>query len=166
LRIVEETLEKTFTDLISTSLEDNELKISPRVEIYVVEAMSNLSSEAHKLASRNVFLNDLLRKALGSKGVARREYLRITGDVALFVSGIFPDRFESKKTWFRLGDYIDIGQTAYGSMRGEVFAELSAKFPEVVDVLNTVSVKIDMTSQDLVKYIRRRKAIDARVTRR
>jgi hypothetical protein len=166
LRIVKETLEEAFTDLISTSLEDNDLEISPLVETYVVEVVASLSSGVHEMAPRSVALNELLRKGLGSDGLVRREYLRITGDVALFVSGIFPDSLESRKTWFHLGDYIDIGQTAYGNMQTEVHLELSEKFPQVVDVLNTVSVKIDMTSKDLARYIRRRRFIDARVTSR
>ena len=166
MRIVKETLEKAFTDLISTSLEDNELEISPIAETYVVEVVANLSSGVHEMASRSVFLNDLLRKALDSDGLVRREYLRITGDVALFVSGIFPESLESRKTWFHLGDYIDIGQTAYSNIKTEVFDELSIKFPQVVNVLNTVSIKIDLTSKDLARYIRRRRTIDARVTRR
>jgi len=163
LRIKKDTLEETFTDLIGTSLEE---EISPQAESYVIEVVASLSSGVHEMASRSVFLNDLLRKALDSNGLIRREYLRVTGDVALFVSGIFPDSLESRKTWFHLGDYIDIGQTAYGNMQTEVHAELSVKFPQVVDVLNTVSVEIDMTSTDIAKYIRRRRAIDARVTRR
>jgi len=166
LRLVKDTLEETFTDLIGTSLENNQIEISPYVETYVVEVVASLSSGVHTMASRSVFLNDLLRKALDSDGLIRREYLRVTGDVALFVSGIFPDSLESRKTWFVLGDYIDIGQTAYGNMNGEVFAELSVKFPQVVDMLNSVSVEIDMTSKDLARYIRRRRTIDARVTRR
>lgn len=166
MRIVRETLEETFTDLIGTSLEENAIEISPHVETYVIEVMASLSSGVHTMASRSMFLNDLLRKALDSDGLIRREYLRVTGDVALFVSGIFPDSLESKKTWFHLGDYIDIGQTAYSNIRSDVFDELSIKFPQVVDVLNSVSVQIDITSKDLSRYIRRRRTIDARVTRR
>jgi len=163
LRIKKDTIEETFADLIGTSLEE---EISPPAEAYVIEVVASLSSGVHEMASRSVFLNDLLRKALDSNGLVRREYLRVTGDVALFVSGIFPDSLESRKTWFHLGDYIDIGQTAYSNMQTEVHAELSVKFPQVVDVLNTVSVKIDLTSTDITKYIRRRRVIDARVTRR
>ena len=166
MRIVKETLEEAFTDLISTSLEDNELEISPYVEAYVVDVVASLSSGVHEMVSRSVFLNDLLREALDSNGLMRREYLRVTGDVALFVSGIFPDSLESRKTWFHLGDYIDIGQTAYGNIQTEVFDELSIKFPQMVDVLNDVSINIDMTSKNLARYIRRRRTIDARVTRR
>jgi len=163
LRIVKETLEDTFTDLIGTSLEN---EVSPLAESYVIEVVASLSSGVHDMVARGVFLTDLLREALDSHGLIRREYLRITGDVALFISGIFPDSLESRKTWFCLGDYIDIGQTAYGNIRADVFDELSLKFPQVVDVLNTVSLEIDLTSKDLSRYIRRRRAIDAHITRR
>lgn len=166
MRIVKETLEEAFTDLIGTSLENNKLEISLYVEAYVIEMVANLSSGIHSMAFRNTFLNDLLRKALDSDGLIRRKYLQITGDIALFVSGIFPDSLESRKTWFCLGDYIDIGQTAYSNIQTEMFDELSVKFPQVVDVLNSVSINIDMTSKDLTRYICRRRTIDARVTRR
>ena len=163
MRIVKDTLEETFTDLIGTSLEN---EISPSAESYVIEVVASLSTGVHEMVTRGVFLNELLREALDSNGLIRREYLRVTGDVALFVSGIFPDSLESRKTWFCLGDYIDIGQTAYSSIQADVFDELSLKFPQVVDVLNTVSLEIDLTSKDLPRYVRRRRAIDARVTRR
>lgn len=163
MRIVKDTLEETFTDLIGTSLEN---EISPSAESYVIEVVASLSSGVHEMATRGVFLNELLREALDSNGLIRREYLRVTGDVALFISGIFPDSLESRKTWFCLGDYIDIGQTAYSNIQADVFDELSLKFPQVVDVLNTVSLEIDLTSKNLPRYSRRRRTIDARVTRR
>jgi hypothetical protein len=150
--------------LISTSLEDNEIEISPLAETYIVEVVANLSSGTHAIASRGAYLNELLRTALRAEGSVRREYLRVTGDVALFVSGIFPDSLESRKTWFCLGDYIEIGQTAYSHIQTDVFSELSVKFPQVVEVLNSVSIQVDLTSADLARYIRRRRTIDARVT--
>ncbi len=166
MRIVKDTLEDTFTGLVSASLEDSNLTVSPIVEAYIVEMLGSLSSGVHEMVPRSTFLIDLLRRALDSGGLIRREYLRVTGDVALFVSGIFPDSLESRKTAFKLGNYIDIGQLAYRQIRTSVFDELSVKFPEVVDVLNTVSIKIDLTSLDMSKYLGRRRAIDARITRR
>ena len=44
MRIVKETLEETFIDLIGTSLKDNELEISPYAETYVIKIVANLSS--------------------------------------------------------------------------------------------------------------------------
>lgn len=166
MRIVKETIAEAFTDLVGASIEDLRLDISPYAEAYVIEVVSGLSSGVHEMASRSVFLNELLRKALDSDGLVRREYLRVTGDVALFVSGIFPDSLESRKTWFNLTDYIDIGQTAYSNIDADVFEELSVKFPQVVDVLNSVSVRIELTSKDLARYVRRRRAVDARIARR
>ena len=69
MKIVKEALEEAFTDLISTSLEDNELEISPYVENYVVEVLASLSSVTHGVASRSVCLNDLLRKTQDSNGL-------------------------------------------------------------------------------------------------
>ncbi len=114
----------------------------------------------------SIFLNDLLRTALDSHGLIREEYLRITGDVALFISGIFPNSLESKRTCFRFEDCIDIGQTAYRHINSEVFNELSVKFPQIVDVLNTVSIRINLTYADLERYVKRRRALNARATRR
>lgn len=163
MRIRKDTIEDTFVDLIGTSLEE---EISPQAEAYVIEVVASLSSGVHEMAPRSIFLNDLLRKALDSDGLVRKEYLRVTGDVALFISGIFPDSLESRKTCFQLGDCIDIGQTAYGHINSDLFDELATKFPQVVDVLNIVSIHINLTYTDLVRYIKRRRVIDARVTRR
>lgn len=163
MRIRKDTIEETFVDLIGTSLEE---EISPLAESYVVEVVANLSSNIHGMAPRSIFLNDLLRKALDSEGLVRREYLRTTGDVALFIAGIFPDSLEFRKTCFQLGDCIDIGQVAYGYINSDIFNELSIKFPQIVDILNTVSVHINLTYTDLARYIKRRRVIDARVTRR
>lgn len=166
MRIVKETIVEAFTDLVGTSIEDSCLDISPYAEAYVIEVLTDLSSGVHEMVPRSVYLNDLLRKALDSDGLVRREYLRVTGDVALFVSGIFPDSLESRKTWFNLTDYIDIGQTAYSNINADIFEELSVKFPQIVDVLNSVSVRIELTSKDLARYVKRRRAVDAKITRR
>lgn len=159
-----ENLEWHFAELLGESLSE---EISLPAEIYVLDLLTDLSSGVHSMAPRSIFLKDLLRSALKSKGLARREYLRVTGDVALFVSGIFPDSFERehRKIGFNLGDYIDIGQTAYSYLDTEVYEELSIKFPQVVEVLNSLSININLTSIEIDKYIKRRRQIDARIAR-
>ncbi len=163
MRVRHEKLEEVFSELIGPALEEEEL--SAPAETYVIEVLTDLSSGVHEMVPRSLFLKDLLRRALDSNGLIRREYLRVTGDVALLISGIFPDSLESRKTCFKLGDYIDIGQVAYSHIQTEVFEELSVKFPQIVGVLNTVSIRIDLTSSDISKYICRRRIINARVTR-
>lgn len=163
--IICDSIECTFTELLGTSIERQELEVSSLVESYVVELLSGFTTATH-VVRESIYLNDLLRKALDSEGLIRKEYLRVTGDIALFVSGIFPDRLESRHSWFNLGYYIDIGQEAYDNIDTDIFDELAIKFPELVEVLNEVSIKIDLTTADIERYIKRRGYIDVRTTRR
>lgn len=164
--ISKESIVEVFSDLIISTIHVYQIEISPLAETYVIEVVSDLSAAAHTAASRPAFLPDLLRQGLDSQGRVRQEYLRATGDVALFISGIFPDSLESRRNWYTLGDFIDIGKQAYGNIHSDVFDELSEKFPEVVEVLNSVSEKINLLSTDIHRYIRRRATIDARLVRR
>jgi len=165
LIIINQTLERAFTDLISTSIERQELDISPLAESYVVELVTSFVYATH-VVHEGMYLNELVRKALDSEGRIRRVYLRTAGDIALFITGVLPDSLESRRTWFSLGDYIDIGQKAYDHINTDVFDELAVIFPEMVEVLNDVSVNIKLTSTDLIRYIKRRSYIDVRTTRR
>ena len=159
-----ERIEQVFSDLIEVSLKAQKVRISPGTESYIVEMVSDLSSSAHAFSPRNSsVLPSLLRRGLESNGLVRVEYLRVTGDLALFISGIFPDSLEKKSNWFTFGDFIDMGKQAYGGIDTDVFCELSDKFPEVVDTLNLVSEKIHLLSTDLDRYLKRRKAIASRL---
>ncbi|MBD3260540.1 MAG: hypothetical protein GF334_02510 [Candidatus Altiarchaeales archaeon] len=141
--------------------------ISPPVEGYVVEVLCTFSNAPHA-NPRSLHLNDLLRKGLDSEGLIKREYLRITGDLALFVSGIFPDSLEvkSRSVAYDLGYYIDVGRKAYDNLNTLLYEELADNFPQIVDGLNEVSIDIRLTKRDMERYINRRKQIDARATRR
>ncbi len=160
---LEETVEEVFTDLLGKSLS---VEVSPKTECYVIEVISDCAFESAAMVTRGVFLGDLLREALNAQGSVRKEYLRVTGDMALFVSGIFPDSLErrTRKIAFNLGDYIDIGRVAYKHLPSDIHVELSVKFPQVVNVLNNLSVEINLTSAEISKYIKRRRQIDERVT--
>lgn len=164
--ILRDGLRETFEDLISQSMDNQQLVLSDGAETYVIEVCCEFAF-SEGVVPNNVFkLTDLLRYGLNSDGLIRREYLRITGDLALFVSGIFPDILESRRTAFNISDYIDIGRSAYENIHNEVFSELSWKFPEIVDMLNSVSIQIDLSSVSLERYLKRRGFIDARITRR
>lgn len=163
LAILLDSLEATFTDLVGSATEGK--IISPPAEGYVVGLLCSFVAAPHA-DPRTLHLNDLLRKGLDSEGSVRREYLQITGDLALFVSGIFPDHFETRKTAYNLGYVIDVGRTAYNNIHAELFEELSTNFPQIVEVLNDVSICIKLAKQDMIRYLNRRKQIDARTTSR
>ena len=164
--ILRDGLQKTFEDLVSQSIDNQHLILSDFAEAHVIEICCDFAF-SENIVPNNVFkLTDLLRQGLNAEGFIRREYLRVTGDLALFISGIFPDVLDSRRTAFNLADYIDIGRSAYEHINADVFSELSHKFPEVVDMLNFVSVQIDLSSKSFEKYIRRRGFIDARIANR
>ncbi len=165
LTILLDTVEETFTHLVGDAMEDK--TISPLAEGYVVEVLCTCVT-ASNADPRSLRLEDLLRLGLDAEGNMRREYLRVTGDLALFVSGIFPDSFNARtrKTAYTMGHYIDIGRAAYDNIESEVFEELADNFPQIVDSLNDVSVRLSLTSYDIQGYIDRRRLIDARTTRR
>lgn len=161
-------LEAFFAERISISLEIQDISLSPEVEIYVLKLVSGFYS-GPDVVCRGLVLTDLLREALDSQGVIRKEYLRITGDIALFITGIFPNSIDRKVRMnaYKVGDYIDTGRYAYHHLDSSPFEELALKFPEIVDVLNCVSEEIfEGPYKDMSKYIERRIQIDARITRR
>ena len=85
-----------------------------------------------------------LAEALDAGGVQRRASLRQIGDVALFISGLFPDSLRRKLV--DVDYYSSIGSTAYITISrcetdtfSPVFAELARKFVGFVDALSEVS---------------------------
>jgi hypothetical protein len=165
LAILLDTVEETFAHLVGSAMEDKTL--SPLAEGYVVTVLCACVTVPNA-DPRSLRLEDLLRLGLDAEGNTRREYLRVTGDLALFVSGIFPDSFNAttRKTAYTIGDYIDIGRSAYDNIDSEVFEELSDNFPQIVDSLNDVSVELRLSGHDMQQYMARRRLIDARTSRR
>jgi len=161
-----EDLEETFVELVDHSVEEVELDISPTAKSYVVEVLC--SFVRRPLPSSSAHLIDLLRDGLNATGNMRTEYLRVTGDLAMVVSGVFPDSLERKHRRYaiNLGDIMDIGQQAYNSIYSQPYEELACNFPEIVEVLHTVGGKISLVSRDLEKYVIRRRYIDDRIARR
>ncbi len=158
--------EEVFAELVNHSVAEVELDISPLAESYVVEVLCSFVRRPLQLNS--VELIDLLRDGLNATGNIRVEYLRITGDLAMLVSGVFPDSLERAQRRYAIdmGDIMDIGQQAYTHIDREPYDELAYSFPEIVDVLHGVSGKIAIISQDLEKYVKRRRCIDVRIARR
>ena len=95
-------------------------------------------------------LAELLCGAIASQGDRRFARLKLTGDVALFVSGFFSDSIARRRV--ELDYYVRMGGYAYGRAAqlspndaASVFHELSAKFGRFVDVLNEVSEESSLT---------------------
>ncbi|MEM9554763.1 MAG: hypothetical protein AAGC60_10925 [Acidobacteriota bacterium] len=110
-------------------------------------------------------LVELLDAAGQVDGAARFALLKLTGDIALFVSGFLAESFARRPLGPRY--YRALGASAYDgaaascprASRAQVFAELASRFQHFVDVLEAVAercaVTAPCTEADLLKIYQR-----------
>jgi len=163
--ITGETLSVVFLGLVRKSNKEQKSVLTPSSEEYIVGVLCGFVS-APEVLPGSIYPGDLLRLASDTGGPERAEYLKLSGDIAMFVAGIFPEALANRRRAVTIRDYIDIGSSAYGQVGGVPFSELSNSFSEVVNVLNEVSIEIDLTKRDLQRYLFIRRQIDASLARR
>ncbi len=147
-------LREFFRTSIDEAAERQSVSIEPQTTQYVVnlltlysrsEALYEHDGEHYGLKPLALMLADA---ADAESPESRSQHLQRIGDVALFISGFFIDGLAEAAV--DVDYYIHMGGNAYGSLSQElrgtfrgnafsgIYGELSAKFPQVVDVLNDV----------------------------
>lgn len=143
-----------FHDSVGAALINQRIEAEDHTIHYIVDLLSgftrteNLYPSASGAARKPLAL--MLAQALESSSAHKRnEALRQLGDLALFISGFFPNSLS--RSLVDVDYYIAMGGNAYGSLsdsvksysRGNVFsavfAELAEKFQHFADVLSEVS---------------------------
>ncbi|MEO8225448.1 MAG: hypothetical protein ABI661_11645 [Gammaproteobacteria bacterium] len=148
------SLQEFFRDSVGAAMASNKVAVEDHTAHYVVNLLTLFArSEAlHDQGERGPGLKPLALMladaAEAAPGDSRNSSLRRLGDVALFIAGFMAEGLDRKAVG--VGYYVRMGGGAYhtlsmtlpASPRGRafapVFAELSAKFADVVDVLNDV----------------------------
>jgi len=152
-RVCHESPAAFFKELVETALRRQQVRTGEHTAFYVVNLLTTAVAvdPEWRAAFEDEPLALLLGRAMESGGARRRRGLRVVGDVALFVSGFFPDRLQRRPV--DVDYYATLGGYAYQSLsRAEseasamVFAELAAGFSVFVDVLNEVSERCGMTT--------------------
>ncbi len=146
-----ETPSEYFRELVQSALQHQHLAAGELTSFYLVNLLTGfVHIDRVESAQDEEPLGIRFAKALQEAGIRQRDGLRQVGDLSLFISGFFADSLNR-----RLVDvdyYIHLGESAYGSLAhrhatfGEVFNELSEKFPAFVDVLGEVSEQSALTS--------------------
>ncbi len=148
------SLKEFFRDSVDAAMASNKVAVEDHTAHYVVNLLT-LFARSEALHDRDehgpgpkplaLMLADAAEAATGDD---RNSTLRRLGDVALFVAGFMAEGLDRKAVG--VGYYVRMGGGAYRALslslpsnpRGRafapVFAELSAKFADVVDVLNDV----------------------------
>ena len=147
-----------FRDLVETALQHQRLAVHELTSFYVVNLLAGfVHLDRSPVAGEQEPLGVRLMKALQSAGFVQRDGLRRVGDTSLFISGFFADSLT--RSLVDVDYYIDLGERAYGCLArhesdafGDVFEELAAKFPALVDVLAEVSERAGLSSNaDLLR---------------
>jgi hypothetical protein len=147
-----------FRDRVEAAMRRQRVEVGELTSFYVVNLLAGF---VHQRASRgDEALGIRFIRALQSGGAAQRKDLRHVGDTSLFISGFFSDSLNRRL--IDIDYYIQLGERAYGSLAqtgdafGDVFDELSTKFPALVDVLTEVSEQSALTTNaDLLREYER-----------
>jgi hypothetical protein len=156
---VEQSAAEYFKELVEDALMNQRVDAGELTSYYLVNLLCGFvradRGDAATIESEPLALR--LGQALERGGAEQRALLRSLGDVSLFMSGFFSDRFRG-----RLVDvdyYVSVGEYAYASLSradestfADVFAELARKFVGFVDVISEVSERSALTSNgDLLR---------------
>jgi hypothetical protein len=146
-----ETLSEYFRELVETALHHQHLAARDVTAFYLVNLLTGFIHVDRADGDDDEPLGVRFAKALQEAGIRQRNGLRQVGDMSLFISGFFSDSLN--RSLVDVDYYIHLGGSAYGSLArhedgafGEVFNELSEKFPAFVDVLGEVSEQSAVTS--------------------
>jgi len=173
------SLRAFFKELLGEARERQRLQVDDETEVYLVNLLSEfvdperfwVRAEDGTLQQEPLAL--ILARALEAHREERAAALRQIGDTSLWVSGFFADSLERKLVDVRY--YMSMGHLAYSSLAriraaepvGGLYEELAGKFAAIVDLLNEVSERVALTSQQGVVrlYERFLKTGSARVAR-
>ncbi len=148
----DETPSEYFRELVESALQHQHLAAHDLTSFYLVNLLTGfMHVDRADAADDDEPLGVRFAKALQDAGIRQRDGLRQVGDLSLFISGFFADSLN--RSLVDIDYYIQVGGSAYGSLArqghvtfGEVFNELSEKFPAFVDVLCEVSERSALAS--------------------
>lgn len=170
--LVRRTLTEFFRDLLRAAMQTRNVTSSEESEHYLVQLLERFAHPQHGWDSRPLALEYL--EALHSPLVHRCSKLRHVADTSLFMTGIFMENLERQIV--PSSYYMALGRLAYrqladtlspsGTARGDVFVELSDRFPDFVRVLTEISFAEMFRSEEqtvriYTRWLRTRGADDA-----
>ena len=170
--LISRTLTEFFRDLLREAMQARKVTSSEEIEYYLVQLLERFAHPQHGWDSRPLALEYL--EALDSPLVPRCSKLRHVADTSLFMTGIFMENLERQIV--PTSYYMALGRLAYrqlaealpptGASQGDVFVELSDRFPDFVRVLTEISFaelfrSETQTVRIYTRWLRTRAADDA-----
>ena len=157
-----ETPEELFKELVVEAMDHQKIRSSPDSADYLVKLLEafvcpeDLYSHAEVVPDRP--LAEIFLAAVSADGMRRFTLLKLSGDLALFLSGVFSDSLKLQPV--DVDYYGKLGGCAYSTVAvscrsregATLFEELAANFGRFVDVLSEVSESCGLTDgSDLLR---------------
>ena len=150
------SVDEYFHDVVTEALKRVHLTASPSTEWYLVGLLGEFTTA--RITDEPLGLK--LADSSGDLGERVRN-LKQVGDTSLYVAGFFAESLGRKLV--DVDYYASVGRTAYSELAkhvsghgtaggiGAVYRELSAQFPEFIEVLTTVRRSVDFATSDVVR---------------
>ena len=158
-----QTPTELFTELVTEAMDHQKVRSRAGSSAYLVELLATFV-QPDRLYSRAEItpdrpLAEIYLSAVCADGMRRFTLLKLSGDLALFISGVFADSLKGETV--DIGYYGTLGGRAYATVAGtchsreqaKLFEELAANFGRLVDVLGEVSEICGLTDSADVLHL-------------
>jgi len=158
-----------FRELVQSAMQAQQFEGEAETEYYLVQLLERHIRMRREILERPLGVTFL--EASRGEPAQRFQGLKLVGDTALFVAGLFTDSLEG--TLVQPAYYVDLGRLAYQriadtSQRGlrQMFQTLASHFTDLVRVLGEISgTELFASDRDTLRIYRRwlltRGAVDA-----
>jgi len=157
-----------FQGAVQNAISNQHLTVSGETEVYLGNLLTSFinSERLYDHTPDGVMIRPLAQRYLealeATNSVDRINVLRRLGDISLFISGLFSHSLS--RSLVDVDYYISMGGNAYGYLSDanhrstvaglkQVFAELSGKFTELVDVLSEVGEAANLSNNNNILRI-------------
>lgn len=149
-----ESPEVFFKNRIADAMKHQRVDTSAESTAYLVELLASFVRPDQIYTDTEIDIDqpvaEIFLSAVASAGMRKFKLLKLSGDISLFISGIFPDSLNRKMV--DVDYYVKLGGTAYATVAvdchshasAELFEELAKKFWLFAEVLNEVSERCSL----------------------
>ena len=157
--IIESHPVEFFRGLVQDAMQAQGVTSGEETEFYLVQLLQHHLRMRDDLLGRPLAIEFLEASSTG--GIERFQRLKLVGDTALFIAGLFADCLE--RSVVQPVYYVELGRLAYRRVAGsgsprvrEMFADLALQFLDLVRVLGEISSReLFASDRDTLRIYRR-----------
>lgn len=148
------SVEGFFHEVLEEALSHSGMKVESSTEFYLVGLLGEFAKA--RISDKPMGL----RLVTPEDTAKRVQSLKEIGDTSLYVAGFFSESINRQLV--DVDYYMGMGVTAYGELAQRldsssvagVYAELSARFPDFVEVLGRIRSQVNFAGQDVMALYR------------